>query len=317
METHTSQKIEYINIGDLVREIERKFQVDPHHRDWKGKQEINIRCPKCTDKKFHLGLSFAKNAYNCFRCPFQGRLSDFLKRNGIKYETKTNVYTPEVVSPLAPKIKMPIDLVRDEKVASKAKSYMVSRGFDLRFVKQNFRIWPITDYNHYYFGYIIIALNDYAFYGRKFLDLTPRHQKHIIRKTDTEMKLYYTYEKNNSRTMLVVESMFNLIKAAQYGYDAVCIFGKGNWASLVEFIKKNPTVNLCLCFDKDVIIKDIDRFITRVKKSCDVSNIFYIDPSDMPCNDIADMTNREMLAATIAKKKNIEELFISSMSIGE
>jgi len=317
MATPTFQRLEFINIGDTVREIERKFAVDPHHRDWKSKQEINIRCPRCSDHKYHLGLNFAKNAYNCFRCPFQGRLSKFFRENGIKYESTSQIYQPEITSLTAPKIKIPIDFTRHEDIARKSKAYMVSRGFDLKFIKNNFEIWPITNYQHYYFGYIIIKLNDYAFYARRFIESETK-QRHIIRKSDPQMKLYYAYEKNNSSTILIVESMFNLMKAAQYGYDSVCIFGKGHWSAFVKYLRKHDEKkNLCLCFDKDVIIKDVDLFIRRVKKSGDAPLLFYIDPDDMPCNDIADMPNKETLIRTINKKKSVEELYINMMSIGD
>ena len=313
----TSRKLEYINIGDIVREIERKFPVDPYHSDWKSKKEINVRCPKCTDRKYHLGLNFAKNAFNCFRCPFKGKLSDFLKFNKIKFQTKGTTYIPETVSMTAPKIKIPIDFNRNEKVAKQAKIYMISRGFDLLFLKKNFNIWPITNESHFYFGYIIIKLNDYAFYARKFddSDKTP----HIIRKSDKTMKLSYAYEKNNSSTTLVVESMFNLMKAAQYGYDAVCIFGKGNWAAFTEYLKIGERDrSFCLCFDKDVIIKDIEVFIKRIQKSSQhFPELFYISPDDMPCNDIADMKDKETLIKMINKKRSIDELFINMMSIGD
>lgn len=318
METRTSQNLEFTNIGDTVREIERKFAIDPAHRNWKGRGEINIRCPECKDHKYHLGLSFAKNGYNCFRCPFQGRLTDFLRKNGIKYATKGQIFRSEVVLSDAFKIKIPIDFTRNEDIARKAKVYMASRGFDLTFLKKNFSAWPITNYEHHYFGYIIIKLNDYAFYARKFLDLTPAHQRHVIRKSDPNMKLFYVYDKNNSNTILVVESIFNLIKAAQFGYDAVCIFGKGSWAAFVEYLRTHDkNKNLCLCLDRDVIIRDINRFITRVKKAGDPPLLFYIDPIDMPCNDIADMPNKETLIKTINKKKSVEEIYINMMSIGD
>lgn len=324
MAIHTSQKIEFINISEVVREIERKFSIDPHYRDWKNKKEINIRCPECSVKKFHahyhLGLNFAKNAYNCYRCPFHGRLSDFLRANSIRYETKTQIYRPEVLSISAPKIKMPIDFGRNEAIANKAKAYMFSRGFDLVFLKKNFKIWPITNIQHYYFGYIITEINGYAFYARKFLDLKNDRQKHIIRKSDPQMKLFYSYEKNNSQTTLVVESMFNLMKAAQFGYDAVCIFGKVHWSGFIEYLKtirEDNQKNLCLCFDKDVIIKDIDKFVTKTRKAGINRPLFYIDPEDMPCNDIADMQNRETLVGVINKQKSVDDLYMNMMSIGE
>jgi Xaa-Pro aminopeptidase len=245
-------------------------------------------------------------------------LSEFLRKNGIKYETKGQIFRSEAVLSDSFKIKMPIDFSRNEDIARKAKVYMAARGFDLHFLKKNFKIWPITNYEHHYFGYIIIELNDYAFYARKFLDLTPAHQRHVIRKSDPNMKLFYTYDKNNSSTILVVESLFNLMKAAQYGYDAVCIFGKGSSAAFVDYLRTHDkNKNLCLCFDKDVIIKDINRFITRVKKAGDPPELFYVDSEDMPCNDIADMSNKETLVRTINKRKSVEEIYINMMSIGE
>jgi len=318
MATPTFQRVEYTNIGDIVREIEQKFPVDPGYRDWKRKQEINIRCPKCTDRKYHLGLNFAKNAFNCYRCPFQGRLVDFLKFNKIKFETKDKTYhQPEIISETSPKIRVPIDFERNEVVARQAKIYMMERGFDLGFLKKNFKIWPITNGNHYYFGYIIIELNDYAFYARDFLKRDDI-RSHIIRKSDKQMKLFYSYEKNNSSTTLIVESPFNLMKAAQLGYDAVCIFGKGNWAAFVEYLKiYDKSRNLCLCFDKDVIIKDINMFVKRTIKSRETADLFYISPADMPCNDIAEMESKKTLIKTINKKRPIEDMYMDMMSIGD
>lgn len=314
METRTSQSLEFTNIGDTVREIERKFAVDPVHRNWKGRGEINVRCPNCNDKKYHLGLSFAKNGYNCFRCSFQGRLADFLRKNGIRYETKGQVFRSEAVLSDSFKIKMPIDFTRNEDIARKAKVYMASRGFDLSFLKKNFKIWPITNYEHHYFGYIIVELNNYAFYARKFLDLTPAHQRHVIRKSDPGMKLFYTYDKNNSNTILVVESMFNLIKAAQYGYDAVCIFGKGSWAAFVEYLRTHDkSKNLCLCFDKDVDMNSVEKFTKKIFKHFERIPLSYVDPSDMWYNDIADIKTKEELIKMINKKKQIEDVFLNSI----
>lgn len=314
METHTSQKIEYINIGETFREIEQRFSVDPNYRDWKVKKEINIRCPNCTDRKYHLGLSFVKNAYNCYRCSFHGSLISFLKQYKIKYETKNQIYHREMVSAVAPKIKIPIDFNRNEIIANKAKTYMISRGFDLRFIKKNFKIWPITNKYHHYFGYIIVELNDYAFYARNFLDPTLKNQKHIIRKSDKNMKLFYSYNKNNSQTTIICESLFNLMKAAQWGYNAVCIFGKVNCMSFVEYLKTcRENEEICLFFDKDVSIKYIEKFTNRVFKQYKRIPLSYIDPDDMLYNDIADIKTKEELINLINKKKSINDIFLNSM----
>jgi hypothetical protein len=310
-------KTEYVNIKDIVSEISRKFQVDPA-RDWHSRLEINIRCNKCNDKKYHLGLSFAKDSYNCYRCENRGRLSDFLRRNRIKYEAKNRVAIVESLAVNAPKLNTPTDFSRDETIAKKAKEYLISRGFDLRFLKSNFSLWPITNSRHYYFGYIVVNVNEYAFYARKFLDLTPDKQRHVIRKSDPEMKLFYAFEKNNTSTLLVVESMFNLMKAAQMGYDALCIFGKGKHAGLVEYLRnKTSEKEICLCFDRDVTIKHVESFINKVQKSYGRTNLSYIDPSDMPCEDIAAIPDKTTLIRTINKRKPSQDLFISGMAIGD
>jgi 5S rRNA maturation endonuclease (ribonuclease M5) len=209
---------------------------------------------------------------------------------------------------------MPIDFSRNEDIARKAKVYMAARGFDLYFLKKNFKIWPITNYEHHYFGYIIIELNDYAFYARKFLDLTPAHQRHVIRKSDPSMKLFYTYDKNNSNTTILCESLFNLMKAAQWGYDAVCIFGKGNSASFIEYLKAQPeNKEICLVFDKDVSAKHIEQFTNKVFKHHKKILLSYVDPKDMWYNDIADIKTKEELISLINKRKSIDEIFLNSM----
>lgn len=312
-------KTEYVNIKDIVSEISRKFQVDPA-RDWHSKLEINIRCTnnKCHDKKYHLGLSFAKDSYNCYRCENHGRLSDFLRRNRIKFEAKNRVSVVESISVNAPKLNTPTDFTRDEKVANEAKLYLMSRGFDLRFLKSNFKLWPITNKNHYYYGYVVVNVNEYAFYARKFLALTPDKQSHVIRKSDPDMKLFYSYEKNNSSTLLVVESMFNLMKAAQMGFDALCIFGKGKHAGLVEYLK-NRTTNkeVCLCFDRDVTIKHIESFINKVQRSYGIIPLSYVNPLDMLYEDIAAIPDKATLIRTINKRKPSQDLFIDGMAIGD
>lgn len=310
-------KTEFINIRDLVTEIGRKFQIDPS-RDWKTRLEVNIRCsnPNCHDKKYHLGLSFAKDSYNCYRCENRGRLSDFLRRNRIRYDSKMRLATLESIATDAPRLNMPVDFARDENIAKKAKEYLISRDFDIKFLKQNFKLWPITNNKHYYYGYIIVFVNDYAFYARKFLDLTPDKQKHVIRKSDQQMKLFYAHEKNNSSTLLVVESMFNLMKAAQMGYDAICIFGKSKHAGLVEYLKgKAVGREICLCFDRDVTIKHIESFISKIQKTHGHMDLSYVNPSDMLFEDIAAIPDKTALIKTINKRQPAHDLFLRAMAI--
>lgn len=312
------QKITFDNVDLIVKEIEKKFPADLYSWDLKNKKEINIRCPKCSDKKYHLGLSFSKNAYNCFRCPNSGRLTDFLKSYDIKFNLETRIISPEV-NVEALKIKHPKSVVINKVLAKLAKKYLVDRGFDVHFLIQNFKLWPITDKNHYYFGYIIIYLNEYAFYARKYLNIKSlkNKEKHIIRKSDKNMKLFFSYEKNNSETLLVVESMFNLMKSAQFGVDAVCIFGKQKWRSLVEYIKIKNRTNLCLCFDKDVIIDNIESFAKQLYKNCGNINVSYIDPKFMTKNDIAMINDKKEFIKLIKNKKSVMETFIDSLDIGE
>ncbi len=312
-------KTEYINIKDIVSEISRKFQVDPA-QNWQTRLEINIRCnnQSCHDKKYHLGLSFAKDSYNCYRCDNHGVLSNFLRRNKIKYEAKNRIAVVDPISINSPKLNTPTDFARDETIAKKAKEYLISRGFDLRFLKSNFKLWPITNKNHYYYGYIVVTVNDYAFYARKFLELTPDRQKHVIRKSDPEMKLFYAYEKNNTNTLLVVESLFNLMKATQMGYDSLCIFGKGKHAGLTEYLKSRTTnKEICLCFDKDVSIKHIESFIKKVQKACSNIVITYIDPTDMLYEDIAAIPDKATLIKIVNKKRSSQDLFLCGMTIGD
>lgn len=316
METHTFRKIEYTNIAETVREIEKKFSIDPGYRDWKRRGEINVRCPKCSDKKHHLGLSFVKNAFNCYRCPFHGKLNDFLKSNGIRYETKNQIYTPETVSSGdAFKIQSPRDREKDVSVSRMAKQYLISRGFEFDFVRQNFKIRAITDKNQYYFGYIVIDVNDYAFYARKFMDSGQCNIKHVIRKTDPNMKLFYEYNKNYSDVVILCESMFNLMKAAQFGYDAVCIFGKGKCQSLIEYIKsRKDDREICLVFDKDVKLGDIESFVMKILKKYGRVKLSYVDPKEMVYNDIADMKSRDDLHKAIKNRKTTNDIFLNLIS---
>jgi hypothetical protein len=213
---------------------------------------------------------------------------------------------------------MPVDFTRDEAIAKKAKEYLISRGFDLRFLRSNFKLWPITNKGHYYYGYIIVFVNDYAFYARKFLDLTSEKQKPVIRKSDPQMKLFYAHEKNGSSTLLVVESMFNLMKAAQMGYDALCIFGKGKHAGLVEYLNSKPSDReICLCFDRDVTMKHIETFVSKVQKSHGQINISYINPLDMSFEDIAAIPDKLTLIKTVNKKQPAQDIFINAMAIGD
>ena len=317
MKTHTSRD-KFVDVDSTISEICKRFPVDPVHRN---REQIMIRCPSCNDRKYHLGLSFAKNLYGCFRCPFKGFLTDFLKSQGIKFKTEKQVSVPDVQSE-ALRIKIPEDSFKNYDIIKKSEEYLTGRGFDLDFLK-NFNYWPITNKADFYYGYLIFPINDYAFYARRFLDppydkYYPNHfqvQKHIIRKSDKEMKLFYAYEKNNSSTILVVESMFNLMKAAQFGYDAVCIFGKKKWAGLLSYLEsKQVDHEICLCFDKDVTMKDIEDFIKRIKINKKKLKISYLDPVDMPCNDIAEM-DRNNFFGTIMLRKDINNLFVNTFNL--
>jgi len=314
--THHTSKIKFVNVESVISEISKRFPVDPIHRE---KGHIMIRCPSCPDRKYHLGLSFTKNLYSCFRCPFRGFLTEFLKSNGIKFRTENQVETSEITSE-ALKIKFPENIHQDHDIIKEAEKYLKDRGFDLEFLK-NFNYWPITNKTDFYYGFLIFYINDYAFYARRFLPFIGNWnfegQKHIIRKSDKEMKLFFAYEKNNSNTILVVESMFNLMKAAQFGYDAVCIFGKKKWAGLAAYLdSKSVNHEVCLCFDKDVKLEDIEDFITRIKTKMP-TEITYVDPKDMPCNDIAEVKDKRTLIKTVNKRKNINSLFLNTFNLEE
>jgi hypothetical protein len=316
MVTHTLQRIEFSNIKLIVDEIEKKFPVDPVYRDWKSRKEINIRCPKCPDKRYHLGLSFAKNSFNCFRCSYSGRLTEFLREHRINFNSERQIISPEVTTE-ALKIKFPRNFFNyDFYYVDIARNYLVKRGFDVKFLKNNFEIWPITDKNHFYFGYLIVRLNDYAFYARDFLERKDK-EPHIIRKSDKKMKLFYAFERNNSSTILVVESMFNLMKASQFGFDTVCIFGKGKWGSLIEYLKNKNNRSICLCFDNDVRIDNIEQFVTRINKNCENTKISYIDPNVMPVNDIAMIQEKDVLMRLVKNKKDVSEIFLDTFNLGE
>jgi hypothetical protein len=315
METRTFQRTEYVDVNETVKEIEKRFPVDPHYRDWKGRGEINVRCPKCTDKKYHLGLNFAKNAFNCYRCTFHGKLSDFLKFNGIRFRTKNEIHESVSSQGESFKIQSPKDREKDMSISEMAKRYLISRGFDFEFVRKNFKIRAITDKNQYYFGYIVIDINDYAFYARKFIDSGPCPHKHVIRKTDPNMKLFYEYNKNYSEVVIVCESMLNLVKAAQFGYDAVCIFGKSKWQSLVEYLnKRKDNREICLVFDKDVNLQHVEVFVSKVLKKQGRAKISYTESSKMMYNDIADMKTSEDLQNLVKQRKSTNDIFLSLIS---
>lgn len=318
MTPHTS-KTKFLDIDSTISELCKRFPVDPVHR---SRDQVMIRCPSCNDRKYHLGLSFSKNLYSCFRCPFRGFLTEFFKSYGIKFRTEKQIEVPEIQSE-ALKIIFPVDNYKDYDIIKKSEEYLKSRGFDSNFLK-NFNYWPITDKTNYYYGYLIFYINDYAFYARRFLDppsgkYYPNHfqlQKHIIRKSDKEMKLFYAYEKNNSNTILVVESMFNLIKAAQFGYDSVCIFGKKKWAALVAYLEsKSINHEICLCFDKDVTLDGIEDFVRRLKINKKKFQVSYTDPDNMPCNDIAEINEKGILVKIINNRKNINNLFLNTFNL--
>jgi len=304
------QKIHFNDLKSIIRQIERKFATDTKNF---YKKEINIRCPYCDDKKFHHGLNFNKNAHNCYKCGSHGKLIDFLKEYNIKFESEKSIIVNNEQLELI-KLKPPKDIIVEEKIAQKAILYLNKRGIDIDFLRNNFNYWPITDRKNYYFGYIIFPINDYAFYARKFLKLNKDKQKHIIKKSDPNMKLVALFDKNNSNTLLVVESMFNMIKAAQFGYDSVCIFGKGKWSSLSNYISKNKIEkNICLCFDKDVKLTEIENFAKKIKKNCSIKNMFYIDPNKMPCKDIALIDKKDTLIKIVKEAENVENIFMKTI----
>ena len=318
MTPHTS-RTKFVDVNSTISELRKRFLVDPVHSN---RDQIMIRCPSCPDRKYHLGLSFSKNLFSCFRCPFRGFLTDFLKSYGIKFRTEKQIEVPEIQSE-ALRLKFPEDITKNYDIIKASNDYMENRGFDLNFLK-NFNFWPITDKSNFYYGYLIFYINDYAFYARRFLDFPygkyfPNHfegQKHIIRKSDKEMKLFYAYEKNNSNTILVVESMFNLIKAAQFGYDSVCIFGKKKWAGLVAYLEsKAINHEVCLCFDKDVALEGVEDFVKRLKINKKIFELSYVDPNDMTCNDIAEIKNKNILIKVINKRKKVNNIFINTFNL--
>jgi hypothetical protein len=323
-----ANEIQFIDTVGISKEVARKFRVDEYHSNLK-RGELSVRCPFCKDRKYHLGLSFNKNAYNCFKCSASGPLTRLLKNYGIpfrfKWKNEDNIFEEnQEEKPKEPEIQLPIDSAEmiDKTVREKFFVYLQMRGIDYGIAKIITKLYPITDRNNKYFGYIIFPINKWSFYCRKFLKLTPNSPPHIIKKLESgiDRPMYFFHDSGNvmERTVLVVESIFNLLKAAQFGYSAVCTFGKGNWKSTLEFLKnEGKNRSICLVFDKDVKLESINTYCKKLSKCYPIQNLGFIDPRDMSKNDIAEMETRKELVELLFKTKNIQSLFLEMMWLGE
>jgi len=319
-------EIQFIDIKGIAKEIGYKFKLDEYHSNLE-RGELSVRCPFCNDRKYHLGLSFNKNAYNCFKCSTSGPLTRLLKNYGIPFRFKKpftdNILEEnQVEKPKEPEIVLPTNVagMTDPTVKEKFHLYLDMRGIDYDIARAIIPLYPITDRNNRYFGYIIFPVNKWSFYCRKFLKLTPYSPPHIIKKLETgiDRPMYFFHNAGFDRHTIVVESMFNLLKAAQFGYSAVCTFGKGNWKSTLEFLKNEGNGRpICLAFDKDVKLESIDTYCKKLAKHIPVSQFSFIDPRDMVTNDIAEMKNKEELRDLLFKTKNLQSLFIEMMNMEE
>lgn len=319
-------EIQFIDIKGIAKEIGYKFKLDEYHSNLE-RGELSVRCPFCNDRKYHLGLSFNKNAYNCFKCSTSGPLTRLLKNYGIPFRFKKpftdNILEEnQVEKPKEPEIVLPTNVagMTDPTVKEKFHLYLDMRGIDYDIARAIIPLYPITDRNNRYFGYIIFPVNKWSFYCRKFLKLTPYSPPHIIKKLETgiDRPMYFFYNSGNfmDRTVLIVESMFNLLKAAQFGYSAVCTFGKGNWKSTLEFLKNEcKEQKPVLFFDNDVNLESMNIYCKKLAKYYPIQQFGFIDPKDMSKNDIAEMKTKEELVNVLFRTKNIQSLFLEMMNI--
>lgn len=327
-------RIKFVNIPKIMVELRKKLTVQ---EPYNNRTAYNVRCPFCTDKKYHLGIDFEINGYNCFRCPAKGKLTKLLTKFQIPYKTTEQISIAQLIDTTSftlfgekketnKKINIPINVDWDREAAKDFDNFLESRGLDKNLVTKDFRAYPITDINSMYidekskidmFGYCIFPINDFAFYARKYMpDEKVWGPKHIIKKSVKKMPLFYFYDKPNSNVVLVVESLFNLIKASMFGYSSVCLFGKSNYQNLVEFLKtRTDTRQICFVFDNDVKIDEVNSFFSRTRKTCEEFDASYVPPSVMPCNDIADMKSKEELDNVLSKSLPISSIFMESMKL--
>lgn len=323
------RKMLFSNIIEIKRAIENMFSVDT--RSIK-ENAMSIRCPYCEDKKHHLGLNFELNAYNCFRCSKSGRLDKFLKKHNVPFSSyeineinkkqdrmsgEISLFKLEEEPKPVSTFTLPSDKEVHKGLLSKFDSYLKYRGINKDLVREKVRFYPITDFSSEYYGYIIVPIEDWAFYGRSYVGLPYYKQKHIIRKAPHMIgtPTYLFIDDNKSDTIVVVESFFNLLKLIQNGYSALCTFGKTNIRSVEEFLKKttlDKNRKICFCYDSDVPITEIHGFLKKLYKNCNIENqVTFIHPHSMRHNDLAEYGNNELKKFLETEQINAEQIFVN------
>lgn len=327
-----SSNVRFQNIESIKDSIKKSFRTNPHTSK---ENSIDIRCPYCSDKKYHMGLNFTINAYNCFRCSKSGKLTKFLEYHKIPFSTNifNGIELSEILHDGESFFEGKIDLFRnaekekdnfaipkddevDKQMLSKYDAYLKYRGINRQAIKGKVIFYPITEFRNEYFGYIIVPIDKNSFYGRQYINLPGHKMKHIIRKSKSMIgtPTYLFLDDNNSDTIVVVESFFNLLKLIQNGYSGVCTFGKTNIKSVNEFLNKNKIDKkrtICFCYDSDVDLVEISSFMKKFYKNCNVeNNVTFIHPHSMKFNDLAEYDDPSLKKLIKNEQIEVEKIFV-------
>lgn len=232
-------------------------------------------CPQCGNERWNFEINVSKQLYSCWVCSSGGSLTRLLRYNGIDYDitslpaadrkgsgarhgsvVSAELRLPEGVEPV---------LISKGKVP--ALEYLRARRLDEDDVERYEMLWWPKEYR------ILFPLRDFAggliFWTAR--TILPRgYPKYIHAEVPKNNLLLILRGINEDKPLLLVEGIFDAIRAHKEGYTVIILMGSSISPTVKDYLRHTGR-EVTLCLDHDMAHKqpwmerDLARAVGRDK----------------------------------------------------
>ena len=259
-----------------------------------GGDFINITCPFCEDKSFHLGVHINKGFGNCWRCNWHSiesvinKLLPYEDSKNILKKYDTNVkYYDEIHKKLNKnntKIKLP-----GYKLTNFHKNYLKRRGFDPDYLEKKYNIKGTLHIGNYRYRLIIPIYQNNELVTYQTRAINENETRYINCDPENEIipikECLYNIDQCNNDYVIVTEGCFKVFKL---GDNSCACLGKNYSQKQLQLLVDKFKI-VFIFFDPDIYGQE------KAKKICNELNnlgveCYNIDHDKPPDN----LNNKEV-----------------------
>jgi hypothetical protein len=274
---------------DIIK-IYKKYNIKYYTEGKNVSQNwINIQCPCCSDKSWHLGFNSEKQYYYCWKCQYHSIKEIFTKLKIPLSELKNNTQSI-ILNKLNNKEIIKKDFILPgTKLNDNHKNYLLNRDFDANYLENKYKLLGTNHLDQKYKFRIIIPI----IYNNQIVSFTSRDytNKQTLRyiSCPKEMEIIehknilFNYDNCQNSFIIIVEGIFDCFRMDD---NCCATFGISYTKEQVNLLTKYETIYIC--FDNEIDAQKqaekLGNELSGIGKNVFIVNIpdQYKDMAEMP-----------------------------------